>query len=330
MGRPLRGRPGVSPRILGHAAPWVCIVRVQPVLSSTLMLSLRLRPEGSEVEGASSSSIRLATTPAARRGWARRLRCQPGDHILVGSPCCYVPATASRRRERARAWARSIIADLFRSAIIVTRQPIKPYGNRRGALTAQPPTAGQMLAAHGLPNGGLLVKTFTNSPPGSGCHRPRRGRAPGARAIEPFYGLPGPRQGDRHPLQKRSGVNHLQRRGALPAPRKVSQVARPAGGGLKRLYRPRCNLLLYRDLRDHDFRRLVKCFTNSLPPLGPWRPMTLPGRRPWPLPAPGLVLFAPPGAPFGLRRPVLDGEAGDALDLNCARARARFRFREPH
>ena len=106
---------------------------------------------------------------------------------------------------------------------------------------------------------------FTNPPRGSGCHPPRRGPAPAARAIEPFWGLPGSREGDREALQKCSGGHHFWPRDTLPAPRKVSQVARDAGGGLEGLYGPRRNLWLARDLRDHAFRRLVKCFTNSPP-----------------------------------------------------------------
>ena len=184
------------------------------------------------------------------------------------------------------------------------RLPTTPVA-RRGCRDARGAVA---------PGWRIVCAGFHKLPARIGRPSPAPRAPPETKGPEPFYGLPGPRQGDRHPLQKRSGANHLQRRGALPAPRKVSQVARAAGGGLKRLYGPRRNLWLYRDLRDHRFRRLVKHFTNSPPPLGPWRHMTLPGRRPWPLPAPCRVLFAPPGAALRLRRPVLNGEAGDALD----------------
>ena len=142
-----------------------------------------------------------------------------------------------------------------------------------------------------VPSGGLFVPDFTNPPRGSGCHPPRRGPALAARAIEPFWGLPGSREGDREALQKCSGGHHFWPRDTLPAPRKVSQVARDAGGGLEGLYGPRRNLWLARDLRDHAFRRLVKCFTNSpprhkrLPPLGGLAPKPRGSVTSWP-PAP--------------------------------------------
>ena len=91
---------------------------------------------------AAESSVVWSWSPPTSRRWnrgsttARERHCPPSP-----SPRRQARWWRSQRPTGQRARSRSMIADLFRSAIIVAGAHAKAYADRRGILTAQPPAS---------------------------------------------------------------------------------------------------------------------------------------------------------------------------------------------
>jgi len=88
----------------------------------------------------------------------------------------------------------------------VVGAPVAPMAGRAAAPAGR---GGRDARAARAPEWRIVCENFHKLPAWIGLPPPAPRAPPETKGPEPFYGLPGPRQGDRHALQKRSGANHL-------------------------------------------------------------------------------------------------------------------------